>query len=1078
VSFGRGIIAFLGSAALAAASASEPPRDPLADNFLEPPQEARPLVYWQWVNGNVTHEGIRLDLEWMQRVGIGGALLFDIGFRTPPVPQYVEHRVGFGTPEWERALRFAATETKRLGLDFGAQSSGGWSVSGGPGVAPGQAMKKLVWSETLLTPAMAAPQRLSTPPSISGPYQDVPIAEPFREPALYEDVAVIAFPLPEAELSARPILSGAADVSVLDDGRYATATGLTPVADGTATLDARFDEAAPLAVTLAVRGALPKGVIEASADGARFESIVEFPGDVPQPAPVHTFALPQRTEKFWRIRFRELTAPLAITEARFEFGARVDRGPEKAAFGVLARNENTSTNASTRDGGAIPMHDIIDVTAHRAPDGTLSWRPPRGTWIAVRFGWSLTGRRSVPATNESIGLEVDKLDAAAVRSFAAAHYDRHLRASGGMNLAITDSWEAGQQNWTPAMLQQFATRRGYDMRAWMPVLTGRVVGDAARSERFLADFRRTIADLLADNHYGVLAQVARERGMKLYAEAAGTDLPTVIDGMQAKGRVDVPMAEYWYYPEDGVPKPNHIADVREAASAAHLYGRRIVAAEAFTTMGEEPWATGPAQLRRIADRFFAEGINRIVLHTSAHQPFTDRRPGITLRQYGQHLTRNETWAEDAGAWVRYLARTSYLLQQGQPVADVAVFLGEDAAVSPPFHGPGEPQRWAGYDLDFVNAEALLTRISVREGRLTLRDGGSYRVLIVPPHIRRMSLPVIEKLRTLVAGGAVLVGPKPVGATGLTDSDQRVLRVADEIWGRKPQALVRKFGLGRVYAGPDVLDVLSQEKISPDVDISGAHDLQWAHRATKEADIYFIANPSARAFGGEIRLRAAGRRAQWWDAVDGSRSLIDHSVGGRSTTVRVELAPRSSGFIVLRGSAPAGKFAVEPRAREVLAQLDGAWDVKFLDGQGAPENTQLAAGVSWTENSNPAIRYYSGRAQYSRTVAIPPAWLTHGRRIELDLGAVAELARVRINGRDLGVLWNVPFHLDITEALRAGDNRLEIVVTNYWANRFIGDEQPGATRHTFAPIRPYTAATPLRRSGLLTEVRLMGTEGFR
>jgi hypothetical protein len=272
-------------------------------------------------------------------------------------------------------------------------------------------------------------------------------------------------------------------------------------------------------------------------------------------------------------------------------------------------------------------------------------------------------------------------------------------------------------------------------------------------------------------------------------------------------------------------------------------------------------------------------------------------------------------------------------------------------------------------------------------------------------------------------------------------------------------------------------VLSQEQISPDVAIKGPHDLHWAHRTTADSDIYFFANPSANSFSGEILLRVAGRRAQWWDAVDGSRSAVDYSNHERNTDVRIELAPRSSGFIMLRGSSPPGEFPAVHETRTVLAQLDGSWDVNFLDGQGAPESIRLAPGASWTENSNPAIRYYSGRGQYSRTFAIPPAWLTHGRRIELDLGAVGEMARVRVNDRDLGVLWNAPFRLDITSALRPGDNRIEIVVTNYWVNRLIGDEQPGAKRETFAPIHPYSATSPLRRSGLSGPVRLVEVADF-
>lgn len=1070
------LAASLGLCAWAGLCSAQPAPDPLTAGFAEPPEEARPLVFWQWVNGNVTHEGICLDLEWMQRIGLVGALMFDIGFRTPPVPQYVEQRIGFGTREWEQAVRFAAAEAKRLGLTLGAQSSGGWSVSGGPMVPPGQAMKKLVWSETVVTPATPPSLRLPPPPSNSGPYQDLAIDEPYREPTRSESIAVIAYRLPDVEQTepSRPTLTGATDVSLLEDRRYFASTDLVPDVDGNASLLARFAAGAvPRAVTIAVRGALPTGAVEVSADGLHFSTVIELPGRSAKAAPVRTFALPERTETQWRIRFSGLTRPLAIFEARFEFGAHVNLAQEKAGFGVLANYGDTATAPVPASAVLDPRH-VLDLSAKVSPDGVLAWRPREGRWVVARFGWSLTGRRTVPATVESIGLEVDKLDARAVRAFGNAFYDRYHKAigdAGRLTIVLADSWEAGQQNWTPAMFKEFAARRGYDLRAWLPVLTGRVAGDAARSEQFLADYRRTIADLIADHHYGVLTAVAHQRGMSMVAEAAGTDLPTVADGIQAKGRVDVPMGEYWFYPEGGEPKPDHIADVREAASAAHLYGRRIVAAEALTTMGEAPWATGPAQLRRIVDRFFAEGINRVVLHTSAHQPFTDRKPGITLRQYGQHFTRNETWAEDAGVWVRYLARTSYLLQQGRPVADVAIFLGEDAAVSPPFDRPGEPRRLNGYDHDFLNAEALLKHLRMRDGRLTRPDGAQYRALVIAPGVRRMSLPVIRKVRALVADGGVLIGAKPLGAVGLKH-DAEVRAIAEEIWGTAPGSGVRTLGRGRVYPDRSAEDALRAENVPADVTASSDAPLHWTHRSTSDADLYFVSNQSAGRFEGTVQFRVRGRGVELWDAVDGSSSPTGYSIGEQTTGVRLELAPFASRFIVFRGDALKPEFTVLQASRATLATLEGPWNVEFLDGQGAPSLTQLPASASWTESADPAIRYYSGRAKYTRTIAIPEAWRAGDRRVELDLGEVSELARVRINDRDLGVLWNAPFRRDVTDALRTGDNRIEIIVTNYWANRLIGDEQPGATRYTFTPIRPYAASSPLRRSGLSGPVRLV------
>jgi hypothetical protein len=1064
------ILAAIFAGGTLASHAADSPGDALVAGFENPPAEARPLVFWQWINGNVTQEGIRLDLEWMARVGIAGAILFDIGFSRPPVPQYVEQRVGFGTPAWQKAVQFAAAEARRLGLLLGMQTSGGWSVSGGPSVPPSQAMKKLVWSETVVTADSPAAIRLSAPPSVNGPYQDATIDNlNHLEPTMAADVAVIAFKLPDIEQIATP-RANYGDLprgELLDDGSYARDIEVHADAEGKASLDARL-EFAPRSVTVgkAGRGALPSGVIEASVDGTRFVPVVELPGAAAQPSQVTTFALGDRTERFWRIRFTGLESPLALTEMRFESGARVHHAQEKAGFGVFGDYFAVAT-APVPASHAINPELILDITSKMAADGTLAWRPPvAGRWMVLRFGWSLTGRRTVPANSESIGLEVDKLDAGAVREFADAFFGLYQRAigdAGRPDFAFTDSWEAGQQTWTPGMLQQFASRRGYDLRAWMPVLTGRIVRDAGHSERALSDFRRTIAELLVDNHYGELAEAAHRRGMQFYSEAAGTDLPTLIDGLAAKGRVDMPTGEYWFWPEGREPKDQNVADVREAASAAHIHGRRMIAAESFTSQGEEPWALGPAQLRRMADRFFTEGVNRVILHTSAHQPFTDRRPGMTLRQYGQHFTRNETWAEDAGDWLRYLSRCSYLLQQGRQVADLAIYLGEDVPAALHF------SRQPGFDHDFVNADTLLWHMEMRDGRLTLPSGASYRALLLPQRIRRVSPAVLRKLRSLVGQGAVLIrGPKPDDVLGLGDSSD-FKRLADELWGLG-KVSPGQIGRGRLHFS--LQRAIETGDVTPDVVVSDGRALHWTHRALPEADIYFLSNQTAHIFDARVNFRIQGRTVESWNAIDGSRTPVSYALLERTTDVHVKLAPWESRFLVFRGRARVSTVDIPEPARDLLLSLDEPWDVQFLDGQGAPTRTRLRAGVSWTEHDDAAIRFYSGRARYSRTFHLPDAWLSADRRIELDLGRVGELARVRINGHDLGVWWGAPFSRDISSALRTGDNRLEIIVTNYWANRIIGDEQPGAARVTFAPIRPYDANSPLRPSGLLGPVELV------
>lgn len=1023
--------------------------DPLAEGFEQPPADARPLAYWQWINGNVSEDGIREDFAWMKRIGLGGVFLFDVGFNAPPIPQYVEKRVGFGSPEWKSAVHVAAVEAKRLNLSFGAQSSGGWSVSGDPGVTAEQAMKKLVWSETIVGPGSGA-IALPAPPAVNGPYQDMPISERFREPRLSGDVAVLAYRLSDAEAApATPFtVTGTDAPGLLGDGRFDVAATLTPDAGGNAALTFRFARpVAPGALTIAIDGDMPGGVI---ADGA---GTTRAPLGAPAQhgAPLRTILLGGAPSRDWSIRFTGLTRPLSIREARFAIAPRINRVEDKAGYGTVFDYEGIRTPGGI---AGTPAGTVIDISDRLRADGTLDWRPKSGRWAVLRFGWSLTGRRSTPAPPESLGLEVDKLDADAVRAYANRFYDRYKEAVGSdgrMTIAITDSWEAGQQSWSPRLLADFRRLRGYDPLPWLPVLTGRIVDDSDRSERFLADWRRTIGDLIAANHYGVFAEVLRARGLTYYAEAPGTDLPTVADGIQTKSLVDVPMGEYWYWPTSGAPKPEHIADIREAASAAHLTGKTMVAAEALTTMGDEPWATGPREWRRSVDRFFAEGVNRIVMHTFAHQPFTDgRKPGMTLRQYGQHFTRNEAWAELADGWTNYLARASFLLQSGKPVADIAVFYGEDGASAAP-HGFERP---AGFDYDFIDRTTLLG-LTAEGGGFATPAGTRYRLLMLAPGVRRLSLPVLRQLKVLADAGVTISGERPEGPIGLGSNAAAFAALVDAVWSR---------------AIPDPTiptDVWTED---------GAID--WKHRIVPDGDIYFLSNPQGQPFEGTVTFRGDGLNvptasregravAELWNAEDGRRTVVPFAPSSFGHAVRLSLPAYSSRFILLRGAtAPAP--AVAPAAKTETIALDGPWTLSFLDGMGAPPTATFDSLHSLTGSKDPAIRYYSGRTRYRRSLklsAVPTgnAWL--------DLGVVGDMARVIVNGRDLGVTWTQPARVDIASALRRGENSIEIIAANYFQNRLIGDRQPGAKPQTFAPITVYTANDPLRPSGLIGPVTL-------
>ncbi len=470
---------------------------------------------------------------------------------------------------------------------------------------------------------------------------------------------------------------------------------------------------------------------------------------------------------------------MRLTEVEFLAAPRVQHWEDKASFGIYTPTSEAQ-GGEVQPGEAIDPGKVIDLTSKLRPDGTLDWDAPAGKWIVLRLGYSLTGEVNHPATPAATGLEVDKLSSKDVQAYVEEYVKMISGAAGpyfgkSFRYFLMDSWEAGQENWTGEMMAEFARRRGYAMTKYLPVLTGRVVGSRAQSEAFLWDFRRTQADMLAENHYDVATKYFAKFGVGLYAEAMGTNMPTTGDGLLNKGQVTIPMGEFWTPNPDQKDTPAHIADVMEAGSAAHIYGKPIAATESFTTRPNVmPWGQSPFYLKSMADQDFARGINRIVFHTSDLQPFVDdaHRPGMTLGPFGQDYTRNITWAEQAKAWNTYLARCSFLLQQGKPVSDVAYFYGEDAPATVPFWKKDDPALPPHYDTDFVNADVLLHGATATAGKLRLASGIEYKLLVLPNDQRLISLPLLRSIHALVDQGAILLGPKPVGSPSLADGAGR------------------------------------------------------------------------------------------------------------------------------------------------------------------------------------------------------------------------------------------------------------------------------------------------------------------
>ncbi len=1087
----------------------------LEDGFRDPPASARPRVWWHWMNGNITEAGIRKDLEWMHRIGIGGAQTFDANQATP---QIVDKRLVYMTPAWKQAFRSAAALSDRLGLELAIASSPGWSETGGPWVRPEDGMKKLVWSETSVAGGKRFAGRLAAPPVTTGAFQDLPAQESADLvtgknplPVLYRDVAVLAYRIADAKPPPMPRFTATdgtiLDASALTDGSFVTAAHIkrgTTSKPATVTLDYDTPQtirSASLFVPGAVATPLSPGLrpmLEASDNGTAWRKVA----DVIITSAPSTVSFPAVTARHFRFVFASASSvgspagfslpagvdmsavsgimgrgpgDLSIAELRLSGEAKVNQFEAKAGFATTPDYYALDDSVGP-DMAGIPGRDIVDLTARARADGTLDWTPPKGKWRVVRIGWSLVGKVNHPATEEATGLEVDKMDAAAVRRYLE-HYIGMYRDAAGIDLVgahgvrafVDDSTEVGPFNWTPAMVGEFKRLRGYDPTPWLPALTGAIIGSRSQSDGFLYDFRRTIADLHASAHYGTITQIAHDNGLRTYGEALETGRSTLGDDMTMRSHADYPMAAMWYIPRGYPPRTAFLADMKGASSVAHLYGQNIAAAESMTSI-LSPWATGPAELRQTIDLEFAYGINRPVIHTSVHQPVDDKVPGLSLGVFGQYFNRHETWAEMAGPWIDYISRNAYMLQQGRNAADVGYFYGEEAPLSSLYNNAAVADAPTRYAYDFVSADALLNLLSVDAHDLVAPSGARYRILYLGGSSRKMTLPVLRRIASLAEGGATIVGTAPEGSPSLMDDKPEYAALVKRLWPGTP---VTGVGKGRVIAGRDAEAALASIGARPDFTYaSPAADssILFVHRKLDDGDAYFVDNRKDRAEMVEARFRVAGRIPEIWHADTGVAEAVSYRIDGPETVVPLSLGPEDSFFVVFRKPATATSATIARPRFVVAATLEGSWEVAFQPGRGAPAETRVAALGSLSDQADPGIRYFSGVASYTKQFSLPRG--AHpGAPLMLDLGRVGDIAEVRVNGRLVGTVWHAPYALDIGPAVKPGANRLEVRVADLWVNRLIGDMQPGARRVTYTSIPTFKANAPLRPSGLIGPVTL-------
>ena len=1071
-------------------------QEELLAGWQNPPQSARTRVWWHWMNGNITKDGIRKDLEWMHRIGLGGFHNFDAAMSTPDI---VAKRLIYMDEGWQDAFAYATRLADSLGLEMTVASSPGWSTTGGPWVKPQDAMKKLVWKTFFVEGGAKVEQKLPEPFKTTGAFQNGPMAGrgfAGSQYEYYEDVAVIAVKQPEIrktleELGAKVSSSGGRFTLLqLTDGDVAGSSLLPSAPEGFAWIQYTFDEPVTVrAITLAdgSTGGFggPGGAsafLESSTDGSHFTQVAPLPGGgVIQ----RTLSVPATTARYFRVTFKNPRAqgapwyggpaPAApkgtnIAELVLHTTSKVNQAEDKAAFSARARLAEAVTPDSPDEAFSGP-EDVVDVTSY-VKDGKLVWEAPEGQWKVYRFGWSLTGKQNHPAPLEATGLEVDKMDPEAWTRFFRTYFDMYKKASGGMlgqkgvQYVLNDSYEAEQETWTPAMFQEFQTRRGYDLHTWLPVLTGDIIGSPEQSDAFLFDWRMTIGDLITAN-YDLLTEITqKEYGMKgRYTESHEGGRAYVVDGMDVKRTSQVPMSAMWVTapwlpttPDGDTDRTTYNLDGMESASVAHIYGQNVAAAESMTAPGGEgrSYAYHPGNLKFVADLELSNGTNRFVIHESAHQPSDEHVPGLSLGGIGQWFNRHDAWAEQAGAWVDYLSRSSFMLQAGKSVADVLIYYGEDSNITNLYNTlPAVP---AGYRYDFASPDVLLNQVQPEKGELVAKLGGvHYKVLWLNGNVNHMSVEILERLAQLAQAGVPICGAKPAGKAGQAGTQEEFDALVNQIWSCQ-----------NVYEGKDIAAVLKAEGVAPDFIAQSGDEYKYLHRTLPGAEIYWVNKPSHEYTTVKASFRVNGLRPQIWHPDDGRIEDVSYEMVDGRTVVTLMMVPDDALFVVFSGKG-AGKHIVPAMEETIVAKVDSPWTVQFQEKRGAPESATFVTLQSYTESADPGIKYFSGVATYQNSFRSG----TVDGKIIIDLGEVCDLAEVWVNGQYCGTAWKEPYFVDITSAVKEGENTLEVKVANVWVNRLIGDEQPGAKRITYTDARgAYNAGSPLNPAGLLGPVRLI------
>lgn len=1091
--------------------------------WTSPPEASRSWVFWYWMKGAVTKEGITADLEAMKEVGIAGAYLMPI--KGVPEKPFVTPIVEQLSPLWWEMVEFAFKEADRVGVRIGFHICDGFALAGGPWITPELSMQKVVWKQTNIKGGKTINQMLSQPESFEG---------------YYKDIAVFAYPTPQGEGVSTETVKPKVTTNVPNtDPQFLTDKNSKEIfrSESPCWIQYTFDE--PFTCRTIQVQTPPRSfqgqrlTIQASDDGVNFRKIVQLEpprqgwqnDDFPM-----TSSIPSTTARYFRFLYdisgtepgaEDLDAAkwkqsLKIKEIWLSSEARIHQyeGKSAQAWRISPRTTNEQITADL----CINPKQLIDISQYVDKDGKLNWKAPKGNWTILRMGHTSTGHTNATG-GKGIGLECDKFNPEAIRLQFNSWFGKAVEVAGEdlasrvLKVFHVDSWECGSQNWSSNFRDEFKKRRGYDIYQYLPVMAGIPIENAETSERVLYDVRQTISELVVDKFYAVLKEEANTKGAQFSAECVS---PTMMsDGMMHYKNTDIPMGEYWLQSPTH-DKPN---DVLDAVSGGHIYEKNIIQAEAFTQL-RAMFDEHPAMLKALQDRHYALGINRLSYHVNALNPWLDRKPGMTLDGIGLYFQRDQTWWKLGRAWVDYAQRCQALLQFGRPVVDIAVFTGEgfprrailpDRLLSflPGIFGKekvefekqrlaniGQPTRqmpvgvnhsanitgaenWInplrGYQYDSFNPDVLLNFAKVVDGRIVLPNGMSYAALVIPgkhpmqPNPEFISEQVANKLKEFALQGATLFMEND-----LKREISNQTKSVDKIINWTEQAPKTK----NLPLNDDTFLNIERDFIVKD---SGskeyAQDIAYTHRQGDGVDIYFVSNQTDKMRDLDISLRVSGKTPQIWNPVTGEVSPISTSHhfkdSGHRSDLRISLDAYQSLFIVLKETT---KDIKETVTKEEVGRISGyspkkAWTVQFDPTQRGPEKPVIFEKLTdWSTNSDDRIRYYSGTAIYKNMVNLK---VNAKDKFTIVFDEISNLAEVKINGKSCGILWTKPYSLDITDAVKDGENTIEIEVANTWANRIMGDEDFGAEKDeskkiwTNAPFR--LPVKELVKSGLTGNV---------